>query len=128
MRNFILTLALVASYTSSLFASPDGEALFKNKCGTCHTLTRPSDTSNMLAPPLQGLMYHMSESFSTKQEMIEHINSFVMNPTKEKAICRSVRRFGVMPSQKGLLTTEELNTIAEWMTQTGAKNCETKKP
>ena len=116
---------MLLSFTS-LFAS-DGAELFEQKCASCHTINKPADTSTMLAPPLRGLMYHMSESFDNKEDIIKHINSFVMNPTKEKAICRSVRRFGVMPSQKGLLTDKELDTIAKWMTNTNTKNCESKK-
>ena len=125
MKSIFLTLTLLATLQVNLFAS-SGEVLFKQKCASCHTMTRPDDTSNMLAPPVQGLMYHMGESFSSKEDMVKHINSFVMNPTKEKAICRSVRRFGLMPSQKGLLTTQELDIIAKWMTNTNTKNCESK--
>jgi len=127
IKNIISALAILLLSSNNVNAN-DGEELFKAKCASCHTMTRPEDKSTLIAPPVMGLMYHMKENFKSKEEVIAHINSFVMNPTKEKAVCKSVRRFGVMPSQKGLLTTEELNTIALWMTNSNAKNCESKNP
>lgn len=122
----ISALSVLLAFGINLSASNAGEELFKTKCASCHIMTMPQDKSTLIAPPLMGLMYHMKEHFQSKEEMMLHINSFVMKPTKEKAICRSVRRFGVMPSQEGLLSAEELNTIALWMTQSTAKNCESK--
>ena len=125
-RDSFLTLSLILSLNTNILAASEGEALFQTKCASCHTMTRPQDMSNMLAPPVKGLMFHMDEHFKNKEEIVQHINSFVMNPTQEQAICRSVRRFGLMPSQKGLLSAEELNTIAEWMVQISSKSCEPK--
>lgn len=125
-RDSFLTLSLILSLNTNILAASEGEALFQTKCASCHTMTRPQDMSNMLAPPVKGLMFHMDEHFKNKEEIVQHINSFVMNPTQEQAICRSVRRFGLMPSQKGLLSPEELNTIAEWMVQISSKSCEPK--
>ena len=126
LSTVLLAITLVLIATTSLHASSNGEVLFEEKCASCHTMTRPQDMSNMLAPPVKGLMFHMDEHFKNKEEIVQHINSFVMNPTQEQAICRSVRRFGLMPSQKGLLSAEELNTIAEWMVQISSKSCEPK--
>jgi hypothetical protein len=72
----------------------------------------------MIAPPIRGIMFHMNEHFSNNKEIIkEHINDFVLNPSKDKAICKSVRRFGVMPSQKKNITKKELAKVAIWMTE-----------
>ena len=126
LRDSFLTLGLILSLNTNILTASEGKALFQTKCASCHTMTRPQDMSNMLAPPVKGLMFHMDEHFKNKEEIVQHINSFVMNPTQEQAICRSVRRFGLMPSQKGLLSAEELNTIAEWMVQISSKSCEPK--
>lgn len=126
LNSSLVAITLALSVTTSLHASSNGEALFQKKCASCHTMTRLQDKSNLIAPPVMGLMYHMSENFKNKEEIVQHINSFVMNPTEEKAVCRSVRRFGLMPSQKGLLSEDELNSIAQWMVQTSNQKCESK--
>lgn len=122
MHIFFITLSLILTLNINLFAS-DGEKLFQEKCASCHTIEIPADKSTLIAPPLKGFMFHMSEHFKTKKEMLAHINSFVMDPSEEKAVCKGVRRFGLMPSQKGLLTQKELNTIAKWIVKTSAKDC-----
>ena len=86
MNPFVLTLALLFALNSNLLASSDGEELFKSKCMTCHTMTRPADKSTMIAPPAKGLMFHMSEDIGSDEKILAHIKSFTMNPTKDKAI------------------------------------------
>ena len=115
MRSFILSISLLFSINSTLLAQSDGEKLFTQKCATCHSMTRPTDKSQMLAPPAKGIMFHMSETIGSDEKVLAHIQSFTMNPTKEKAICRSVRKFGLMPSQKNNITKEELKIVAHWM-------------
>ena len=111
---FTLPLLLFSLSSGSLLAS-SGENLFKEKCMTCHTMVRPADKSTMVAPPAKGLMFHMSEDIGSDKKILAHIKSFTMNPTKEKAICKSVRRFGLMPSQKDSITQAELDIVAKWM-------------
>ncbi len=111
MKKIILTLSLTLT---ALFAS-SGEELFMNKCAVCHVMERPADKSQMIAPPAKGIMFHMGEDIGNDEDILAHIKSFTMNPTKDKAICRSVRRFGLMPSQKDNITGEELDIVAKWM-------------
>lgn len=113
----LFSTSLVLSLNTTLSATSNGEELFKQKCMICHTITRPADRSTMIAPPAKGVMFHLSEDIGSDEDILAHINSFTINPTKEKAICPSVRRFGLMPSQKGNITKEELNTVAKWMIQ-----------
>jgi len=116
MKNLVLATSLILSISTSLFGTDSkGEALFKEKCMVCHLMKRPADKSTMIAPPAMGVMYHMSEAMGSDEKILAHINSFTMNPTKEKAVCRSVKRFGLMPSQKGSITKEELSVVAKWM-------------
>lgn len=115
INKILLIATLAISFNNSLLATDNGEELFKNKCGICHPMTRPADRSQMIAPPAKGLMFHMSEELESDEKILAHINSFVINPSKEKAICRSVKRFGLMPSQKGIITNEELDIVAKWM-------------
>ena len=115
MRSFILGIGLLFSINLTLLASGNGEELFIQKCASCHSINIPSDRSQMVAPPAKGIMFHMSEVIGSDEKVLEHIQSFTMNPTEEKAICKSVRRFGLMPSQKDLITEEELKIVAHWM-------------
>lgn len=118
MRSFsslVLATGLVLSIGSTLQASSNGEELFTQKCAICHPMKRAADRSTMIAPPAKGLMFHMGEEIGSDEKIIKHIESFVVNPTKEKAICRSVRRFGLMPSQKDNITKDELKIVAKWM-------------
>ena len=117
MNSLILATALLFTFSSNLLASSNGEELFKSKCMTCHTMTRPADKSTMIAPPAKGLMFHMSEDIGSDEKILAHIKSFTMNPTKEKAICPSVKRFGLMPSQKESITQAELDIVAHWMVE-----------
>jgi cytochrome c553 len=103
----------------SLFAS-EGQKLFEQKCTSCHNITPPSTMSerqNMVAPPIGNVLYHLDMEFKTADAIKKHIVEFTLNPTKEKAICNSVKRFGLMPSQKGSVSEAELNKIADFLTQ-----------
>jgi len=111
MKKIILMLSLVAT---ALFAN-NAKELFMKKCAACHVMERSADKSDMIAPPAKGIMFHMGEEIGSDEKILAHIKSFTMNPTKEKAICRSVRRFGLMPSQKENITQEELDIVAKWM-------------
>ena len=110
---------LLASVTAVSLFGASGEELFIQKCATCHTTQAPSsyeDMKNMVAPFIGNVLFHLDKEFKSSDDIKNHINDFVMNPTKEKAICNSVKRFGLMPSQKGLITEAELEKVANYLT------------
>ena len=115
-RTILLGSLLVAT---SLFASDvkSGEALFKEKCAVCHLTQPPEDMSTLVAPPLFGVMRHVKMKYENKEEALAFMRDYVMNPDAKKAVCMpmKLKRFGVMPSQKGNVTPEELAEITEWM-------------
>ncbi len=113
MKRLPLTLALISF---SLFAS-SGEDLFDSKCAMCHVKTPPKDKSTVVAPALFGVMRHVKMSYPTKSEAIVFMNDYVMNPSKDKSICMpsKIEKFGIMPSQKGNLSKEELDIITSWI-------------
>ena len=118
MTKMVMVLAIVGSGVSILSAGEmDGKQLFTNKCAVCHNLSQPADESKVVAPPARGVMFHMTEALGSQEKVKAHIKDFVLEPSKEKAICKSVRRFGVMPSQKGVVSKEELSVIADWMVE-----------
>lgn len=118
MKRILLLMTIAGS---TLFAS-SGEVLIKTKCATCHTLEIPK--SEMMpefkAPPMDAVMFHMKDVISDESEMKAFILDYVYNPDVSKSVCESnkVEKFGVMPSQKGKVSKEELLAISDYMIAT----------
>ncbi len=94
-----------------------GAELFTEKCVSCHITTRPDDRSKLIAPPAMGITRHVKMEYPKKEDALKFIVDYIQNPSKEKAVCipRSIKRFGLMPSQKGLATDEEFIKIANYL-------------
>lgn len=113
-----ITLALLALVAGTALFAHDGEALFDEKCAVCHIKTRPTPEtrSSLVAPPIMGVMMHVKEAFPGNREgALAFIKAYVVNPSAEKAVCPSIRRFGMMPSLKGAVTDAELDAIAGYV-------------
>ena len=119
MNALIKSSLLIATLGVSLFAA-DGKALFEQKCAFCHITTKPTpqQRSQMAAPPAPGVMFHVKEKYPNKSDAVAFIVDYAHNPSKEKALCPSIKRFGIMPSLKGAVTKEELKAIASYMFDT----------
>ena len=113
----LLTLGITFLFTPSIYAETSGEALFETKCASCHVKTRPSDISTLVAPPIMGVARHVKMTYKTKEEAVKFITEYALDPQESKAVCMpdKLKRFGLMPSQKGSVTKEELTTIAGWI-------------
>lgn len=98
-------------------AQESAAELFEEKCASCHVKVRPSDISSLIAPPIKGVMRHVKMRFTCKEDAVKFITSYVMKPEKSQAVCEpdKIKRFGLMPSQKGNLSEEELTKISEWL-------------
>jgi cytochrome c len=98
-------------------SNSNGKELFTQKCAVCHTLGKPADMSTVVAPVLNGVMRHLKMTHSEKSAGVAFIKDYAMNPSESKALCmpEKIKRFGLMPSQKGNVTPEELEVIANWM-------------
>ncbi|NPA83487.1 MAG: cytochrome c [Epsilonproteobacteria bacterium] len=96
---------------------PDGKFLFQQNCAVCHTTSRPKDPAKLVAPPIMGVMWHVKQRYPTKEEAIRFIVDYVQNPSHTKALCPSVRRFGLMPPIRHL-SQEELEAIASYIFDT----------
>ena len=102
---------------NSFAMSGSGEAIFNNKCSMCHIKTRPQDMKSLVAPPLMGVMRHVKMEYPNKKDAVAFMVDYVQNPSKAKAVCmpQKIVRFGLMPSQKGNISVEELQTVSSWM-------------
>ena len=103
-----------------------GKELFEEKCTKCHRTTPPktkAERQEMKAPPIMGVMFHVNDGIKAenekekKEKVINFIVDYAHNPSAEKSFCEkhAIERFGVMPSQKGNVTVEELKEIANYL-------------
>ncbi len=112
---------LLALLSSTLFAS-DASTLLKSNCASCHLLTtpQPDQIPTLKAPAMEAVGLHLKKAFNNKEKMQNFIVDYVLNPDASKSICESnkVAKFGVMPSQKGKVSQEDLRKIATSIIET----------
>ena len=122
-------LILVAIFFGGCFDNKpakhyDGSKLLTQKCSSCHNLDMPpklSDTEK--APPIMAVAFHVYSFVKPSNESERGLQSkefvvdYVLSPSASKSFCDkdSLKRYGVMPSQKGKVTKDELKAIAEYM-------------
>ncbi len=120
MNGVVAGIVAAAIAISSISYAETGKELFQQKCAMCHLTKKPTQEQkkNMIAPAAMGFMFHVKEKFKNdKQKAIAFIVDYVLHPSKEKSVClpQTIKKFGVMPSQKGAVTKEELKKIAEYL-------------
>jgi len=102
----------------------DGEKLLEQKCSQCHNIKLPPESfEDEKAPPMMAVSFHIKDFIQTSNDSeripkaIEFIKDYVINPSASKSFCdkKSLQTYGVMPSQKGNVTQDELQAIAEYM-------------
>lgn len=115
MKNRLLVLLITTSFA---FAST-GTELLEKKCASCHMLDAPEfhQLPTLKAPAMDAVVFHINLAIQNEKKKKEFIVDYVLNPDASKSVCESnkVKSFGVMPSQKGLVTKEELMQIASVM-------------
>jgi len=123
-QKILLGLSLVLGLQNlSASTVEEGAALFKAKCSACHITTRPTDISKLVAPPAMGITMHVKMAHPDKKAFQAFVVDYVLNPSASKSLCtkQTVKRFGVMPSQKGNVSEEELQAIASYLYENFAK-------
>ena len=120
----LLLLFTACSQEKTARNTLDGKALLTSKCASCHNLEMPPETSpDEPAPPMMAVAFHVYDfiKVSTPAEKvpssIAFVKDYVFNPTKEKSFCdeKSLKDYGLMPSQKGKLSEDEVEAIAIYM-------------
>jgi len=119
-----ITLLLLGCGSEVKKEQYNGEMLIKEKCAACHNLKMPPDTyEDEKAPPMMAVVFHLKDFMKINndqdkmEKFIPFIQDYVIDPSKEKSYCdeESLKSYGVMPSQKGNVTQDELKAIAEYM-------------
>ena len=102
----------------------DGQKLLEQKCSRCHNLDLPPKTfEDEKAPPMMAVAFHVRSFIKTEDESqrvpkaIAFVKDYVVSPSVSKSFCdkESLKSYGLMPSQKGKVTQDELQAIAEYM-------------
>ena len=100
-----------------------GEALYQTHCASCHWIEAAVEGTPRVAPPIHGVMRHVldgnlgDETVTQREAVIAFVTSYAITPNAEVALCngRAIERFGLMPPQGDLVTTEELDLIAQYL-------------
>ena len=102
----------------------DANKLLEQKCASCHNLNMPPILSkDELAPPMMAVSFHVRSFVEPKNESqrtskaVAFVVDYIQNPSLEKSFCdkESIKRYGLMPSQKENVTTGEAKAIATYM-------------
>ena len=120
----ILMVVLFAGCDSKPKNNLDGAKIMKAKCSACHNLDLPPKTfEDEKAPPMMAVAFHVADFIKVSDESaripkaVEFVKDYVINPSASKSFCdkESLKTYGVMPSQKGLISEEELDAVARYM-------------
>ena len=120
----LLVVLLLSSCSTEVKKELNGKKLIDLKCAQCHNLSLPPKTfENEIAPPMMAVSFHIVGFMQTPDESIriskakEFVKDYVINPSRSKSFCdkKSLEDYGVMPSQKGKVSADELEAITEYM-------------
>ncbi len=107
-----------------LKVSLSGSRLIQEKCSKCHNLDMPPKSfENEKAPSMMAVTFHLKDFIKSvnptdhEAKVVAFIKDYVMEPSRSKSYCdkKSLDSYGVMPSQKGNVTEDELDAIARYM-------------
>ena len=102
----------------------DAKKLIEQKCASCHNIDMPPSISEEeIAPPMMAVAFHVVNFVKTNddsQRLLKaksFVEDYVINPSADKSFCdkKSLKTYGLMPSQKGKVTKGELEAITNYM-------------
>lgn len=115
----MVSLSLIIGVVSVLIASDVAEELANTKCGSCHLMgaITKEKLDNMKAPPYWAIAKKANERYQNEEDKIKYIVDYTLNPSEEKMLFPKAtkEKFGVMPSQKGKVTQDEIRMISSYI-------------
>lgn len=125
IKIFILALVLLSGCTQeNPKKTLNGKKLLEFKCASCHDINMPPIISeDEPAPPMMAISFHVhrfmkpSDESQRTSKAIAFVADYVLDPSLEKAFCdeKSLKKYGLMPSQKSNVTEDEAKAIASYM-------------
>ncbi|QOP43408.1 c-type cytochrome [Sulfurimonas sediminis] len=121
---FLISILFFTACEQKSHSNLNGKQLLEQKCSKCHNIDLPPKTfQDEKAPPMMAVAFHIKDFIKASSESdkipksIEFVKDYVINPSASKSFCdkKSLQEYGVMPSQKGKVTEDELQAIAEYM-------------
>lgn len=100
---------------NNIAINTNGESLklLQQNCYACHSVTSKSH-EEIIAPPMVAVVNRYKMSYQTKEEFVEAITEWVINPNEENALMRgAVINFNVMPLQQ--FNRDDVIKIANYM-------------
>jgi len=100
------------------------EELFNKHCSGCHAnvlgVVNDGGYDNSYltsAPYVTDLVSKLKEQTKSKEEFVEFIKEYIEDPDKRKTLYgkRAIKKFGLMPSLKGVMTDEEISGLANFL-------------
>ncbi len=100
------------------------EKLFDTHCAKCHAeilgVTNDGGYDNKYitpAPYVVDLVSKLKSETTSKDEFVKFIKEYIQNPNKRKSLYgkRAIKKFGLMPSLKGVMRDEEISGLANFL-------------
>ena len=120
----LILLLFMSGCEQKQHSNLDGKRLLEQKCSACHNLDLPPKSfEDEKAPPMMAVAFHVKDFVPASNasekipRAIEFVKDYVLAPSQKKSLCdkKSLQSYGLMPSQKGKVSKEELQAIAEYM-------------
>lgn len=123
----LLPIFLLANEADELKA---GQKVFDKVCSTCHVEILDKKTAlktfkTLKAPPMNEVAQQIKTNIIIKDDdddvhravVIAFIKDYIKHPELAKVMCNppAVDRFGLMPSQKAVLSDEEIDSVSTWL-------------
>jgi Cytochrome c len=108
----------------------DGYGVYQKHCMRCHVeMMEKSEVlkniKTLKAPPMVEVSRRLEENIVIKDEdedvkrrvTIAFIKDYIENPSVQYSMCHpmAIEKFGIMPTLKGKLNSEERQAVAEWV-------------
>lgn len=100
------------------------EALFVKNCSSCHEKVIGVNVDEQgtysyisEAPYITELVAKLKSKTENEDQFISFIQSYINNPDKRKSLYgkRAIKKFGLMPTLKGVMTDEESAGLAKYL-------------
>jgi hypothetical protein len=87
--------------------------LVQQKCYICHSIASKSH-DEIIAPPMVAVKRRYLMEYSSKEEFVEAVTAWVLDPKEENALMfGAIRNFNIMPKQS--FNKEEIIKIATYI-------------